>query len=298
MQTATPRNELNPSGRCAIKSTRIGPAREFGWVRMGAEAKQLISNARASGLGKLNNERVGIVIQARMGSSRLPGKVLKEIQGEPLLGRLCQRVRLSRQADVIGVATSDRPGDEPISDACLEWGIPVFRGSETDVLARFLGAAKAWNLTAVVRVTADNPLTDPSGIDELIRQYKETAADVVHNNHRRGYPCGTGAELVRLSVLEQSHHHSVSAVDREHVTSFARRNPQRFSCVKINAEEEFFRPHYFLTVDYAEDLSLLRKIYAHFGGRDDTRLSDIVNFLDLQPALVRLNAGLHQELSE
>src|SRR2546429_6612970 len=113
-------------------------------------------------------ERFGIVVQARLNSSRLPRKALHPIRGKSLLYRLCDRMTQSREAQTLLVATSDQPQDKEIQDACRARGIPVFRGSERDLTSRLLGAAQAHNLTAFVRVTGDNPLTDPEGIDELI----------------------------------------------------------------------------------------------------------------------------------
>jgi len=244
------------------------------------------------------NERVGIVVQARMGSSRLPGKALSPIEGKPLLRRLCDRVVLSRRANTLVVATSDQPADQLIEDACRSWGIPVFRGPEQDLTMRLLGAAQAYGLTVLVRVTGDNPLTDPEGIDELISAFWDHKPDLAHNSHRNGYPYGTGAELVRVSVLERCDRELTSVHKRENVMSFVRQHVDRFSCLKVNAPVHLLRPQYFLTVDYPEDVLLLSQIYAHFNGRNDIRLAEIIEFLDTEPTLARLNAHLHQGFSE
>ncbi len=238
-------------------------------------------------------DRVGVVVQARMGSSRLPGKVLRPIAGKPLLHRLCDRVKLSRLADMVVVATSVNPADQEIEDACRLWGIPVFRGPEKDVATRFLGAARAFGLTAMVRVTADNPLADPEGIDRIIEVFERERPCIVYSCHRLGYPMGIGAELVSLSALEIFDRELVSPDDREIFPYVARNQPERWRSMMVDAPPSLFRPQYFLTVDYPEDLELMNMIYDHFGGRDDVRLSEIIQFLDANPSVAGLNTHLH-----
>ena len=245
-----------------------------------------------------DGDRIGIVVQARMGSSRLPGKVLRPIFGKPLLHRLYDRVKLSRLANIVLVATSDQPADQAIEAACVAWGIPVFRGPEKDLTTRLLRAGREHRLTALIRVTADNPLTDPAGIDELIEMFEKKRPSLVHNVHRLGYPYGTGAELISMSVLESYHRELVSLDDRELVFSIARSQPDRYPCVKVNAPPELFRPQYFLTADYPEGFALLDLIYGHFEGRDDVELGEVVKLLDSDPSLGRLNSHLHQGFTE
>lgn len=249
-------------------------------------------------------EKIGIVIQARMRSSRLPAKAMLEIAGRPLLLRLCQRLKLCERADDLVVATSTRQDDDQIADACASWGVPVIRGPERDVTTRFLIAARERKLTAVVRVTADNPLTDPRGVDELISIYllsksgKWPKASIVHNAHRKGYPYGTGAEMAELGVLEQCDRELNVSEERENFMAFARKNPARFPCIKADAPPQRYRRNYFLTVDYPEDLLLQNHIYSHFQGKDDIELEEILSFLDANPLLPRINSHLHQQFSE
>ncbi|MFZ0414483.1 MAG: NTP transferase domain-containing protein [Candidatus Acidiferrales bacterium] len=251
-----------------------------------------------------STERVGIIIQARMDSKRLPGKALIDLEGKPLLRRLCDRMTLCRKANDLVVATSDKPQDDAIEEACGSWKIPVYRGPEKDLTARFLGAVNARKLSAFVRVTGDNPLTDPAGVDDLIeeflgsRQQNGSAVKIVHNSHRGGYPYGTGAELAARSVLEECDRELQSASDRECFMSFARSCPERFPCMKIPAPTHLLRPQYFMTVDHAEDLDVHREIYHHFYGRDDMTLEEIVDFLDGNPELTKLNSRLHEAFTE
>ena len=245
-----------------------------------------------------NEERVGILVQARMGSSRLPGKALLPIAGKPLLLRLCERVDRSGRVDGLVVATSVRPDDQCIVDACKSWGIKVFRGPEKDVTARFLGAAHEYGFTVAIRVTGDNPLTDPEGIDQLVDMYEECRSDLVHNGHRNGYPYGTGAELIRVETLEVCDRQLKNENDRENVFWFCRQHPEQFSCQKVNAPPQLIRPHYFLTVDYPEDVELLSRIYTQFDHKDDFELEMVIDYLDAHAELLDLNSHRHQPFSE
>lgn len=239
-----------------------------------------------------------------MRSTRLPGKALINIAGKPLLLRLCERMKLSQRADDLIVATSEGKADDQIADACDSWEVAVVRGPEQDVTTRFLKAARTRGLTAVVRVTADNPLTDPQGIDDLISAYVESkspgqgGAALVHNAHRCGYPYGTGAEMAACSVLEECDHELTTPEERENFMLFARRHPERFHCIKRNAPPERFRPQYFLTVDFPEDLRLQAKIYQHFDGSNKVRLEEVISFLDANLQLAEMNAHLHQQYTE
>ena len=142
---------------------------------------------------------IGIIIQCRMGSSRLPGKALIDVEGQPMLERLYARLKLCKLSDLIIVATSEKSLE--IIDFCRAADIEFTVGPEDDLLSRHLLTAKEYDLTAMVRVTADNPLTDPGGIEELILSYEEYKNPVIHNKHKFGYPYGTGAELIERSIL-------------------------------------------------------------------------------------------------
>lgn len=239
-----------------------------------------------------------------MGSRRLPGKALAELAGKPLLLRLCNRMRLCRHADEVIVATSDQREDDAIADACAGWGFPVFRGPAKDLTTRLLGAAKTNRLDAFVRVTADNPLTDPGSIDELIETFLTTRRmrgnnpALVHNMHKKGYPYGTGAECMSRSLLELCDEQLRNEEERENFAQFAKQHSEQFECVKIDAPPHLVRSEYFLTVDYPEDLTLQREIHQHFSGRDDIRLAEVVEWLDANPDVAKLNSHLHSQFPE
>jgi len=244
------------------------------------------------------SERAGIVVQVRMGSIRLPGKALIPIQGKPLLHRLCDRVAKSRLADALVVATSDQPADEAIEAACHAWGVPVYRGPERDPVVRLLGAAQRYALALIVRATGDNPLTDPKGIDELIEVFQDGALDWASNGHLDGYPYGTGADLFRVSALKRCSRAMHNGHDRENFPAFLRAHPGQFPFLKLDVPPQLVRSNYFLSADYPEDVAVLGRIYAQFGGRDDMPLSTILDYLDGDPGLARLNSHLHQPFAD
>jgi spore coat polysaccharide biosynthesis protein SpsF len=246
----------------------------------------------------LAGQRVAVVLQARISSGRLPGKALADVAGKPLLRRLYDRMRTCRRSDAVIVATSDRPADDVIAKACAEWDAPVHRGPEQDLTTRLLGAARAVRADAIVRVTGDNPLTDPAGVDDLIETFRRTGAALVHNGHRLGYPYGTGTEMIAVAAIEACDRDLVGGAERELFATHIRQQPERFPCFKVSAPPELLRPDLFLTVDYPEDLAMVSRVFAHFGGRDDVPLRDVVRWLDREPAVATLNRHLHTGFSE
>ncbi|HEV2495921.1 MAG TPA: NTP transferase domain-containing protein [Terriglobia bacterium] len=244
------------------------------------------------------SERVGIVVQVRMSSIRLPGKALISIEGKPLLQRLCDRVSRSRRAGALVVATSDQPADDSIEAACRAWGVPVFRGPERDPVVRVLGAARRYALALIVRVTGDNPLTDPKGIDELIEGFQDGKPDWASTGHLDGYPYGTGADLFRVSALKRCSRIMNNGHDRENFPAFLREHPEQFSFLKLGIPRYLVRSNYFFSADYPEDIALLGRIYAHFDGRDDMPLPAILQYLDTEPGVARLNSHLHQPFAD
>ena len=239
-----------------------------------------------------------------MGSARLPGKALAPICGKPLLQRLCNRMALCQCAHEVIVATSDQPQDDVIEHCCTEWGVKLFRGPERDLTARLLGAANAFRLSAFVRVTADNPLTDPDGVDSLIAELRDQRRGngvrpvLVHNMHRSGHPYGTGAEAASRTVLEYCNRHLSDLHEREYFAAYAKEHGSEFHCVKLHSASDLQRPNYFLTVDHEEDLRLIRRIYESVPGGDHMRLQDVIQFLDANSQLAKANAHLHQPFLE
>jgi len=231
------------------------------------------------------------IIQARMGSARLPGKSMLPIMGKPLLLHVIERIKSAKMLNLICVATTENSVDDPIVNLANLAGIDVFRGSENDVLDRFVRAAETYNPDIVVRICADNPLIDPREIDKLIKFHIDSQVDYSNNNeqHSQSLPDGSGAESISFSALLDAHRTSTEQPHREHVTLFIKENPHLFKIKKLDADLELVRPRYRLDVDYLEDLAFVREVYARLysTGRAITT-KNIITLLDRHPALLEL----------
>ena len=204
--------------------------------------------------------RVVAVIQARMGSSRLPGKVLAPLAGEPLLKRLIARVRPARRLDGLIVATSQAPADDAVAAVCAATGTACFRGSETDVLGRFIAAADSLDADIAVRLTGDNPAVDASLVDYVLDRALPhmPPAVYVHNVDDSGFPRGLYVEAATMAALRTAAG-DADDTDREHVTWHLRRRPEAFPAVVVKAPGRFAEVS--LTVDTHEDLRRLNDIF-------------------------------------
>lgn len=200
-----------------------------------------------------------IVLQARMGSTRLPGKVLATLGGWSILEHCVRRLALSGQPVI--VATTALSQDDAIEAEARRLGVEVFRGEVDDVLGRYLAAARAFGLSMLVRATADNPLVDTGGVERSLAFRQRVGADHVVE---RGLPVGTAVEVVTVEALERAASLITDPYDREHVTSFIRRD-SRFTALRVVAPGTLRRPGLRLTVDTPEDLELVQRIYAELG---------------------------------
>jgi len=170
------------------------------------------------------------ILQARMSSTRLPGKVLMPLAGRPMISRQIERLARCRRLTGLIVATSDAPSDDPLHDHLTAEKVDVFRGSLQDVLARYLDCAHHFGLSGdIVRLTADCPLIDPEVVDEAIDLRARSAVDYVANGRNRTYPRGLDVEVFPLSVLEEAGRHAVDAYDHEHVTPYIYHHPEAFT---------------------------------------------------------------------
>lgn len=209
--------------------------------------------------------KVAAIIQARYGSERLRGKVLREIIGKPMLAHIVERARRAKTVNEVIVATTDEPEADAIVELCRRNGWSCFRGGESDVLDRYFQAAKMHEADVIVRLTGDNPLVDAEIIDRHVSQMIsgwnkiDCAASVIE----KSYPVGLGVEVLTFDVLARIHRLSDEARQREHVTTFIYDNPDLFLIENVVHEEDLsaFR----LTVDTEEDFTLARRIFEHFG---------------------------------
>lgn len=207
--------------------------------------------------------RVAVIVQARMSSSRLPGKVLMDLGAGTALDLICRRLARAAEADALLIATSDAPSDDPIAEARLP--VEVVRGPLDDVLERYRMAAEHAGCDGVVRITSDCPLAEPSLVDRLVRMWRDDdALDYVWNTHEpRSWPDGLDVEVVSRRALEQAAAETAEPYDREHVTPFVRDRPERFPQRDLRLEPPVRGVK--LSLDTAEDLETIRAFIAQVG---------------------------------
>ncbi len=206
--------------------------------------------------------RTAAIIQARMGSTRLPGKVLMKLGEKSVLGFLVERLSSSETIDDIVVATTTETRDDAIVAEAEHLGIGWFRGSETNVLGRYVAAAHAYGSEVVVRVTGDNPFTDPHSIDRVVRQLWSGYDYAIEND----MPIGTTGEALTLSALEFIDKVACTDRWREHVTLYAKENPHMLRCSFMNAPSEYARPDLSYTVDHDVEYQQVRQLCAKLQG--------------------------------
>lgn len=231
--------------------------------------------------------RVVAIVQARMGSTRFPGKSLQDLDGSTLMERVLARVAATARIDEVVVATTTDAADDPLEAIAVAAGYPVVRGSVNDVLDRYVTAARAHRADVVVRNTADEPFLDPAIIHEAITTFLDASppADYVSNNLRHVYPEGLDTEVVSLDALERAHREATLGSDREHVTPYVWRRPEAFRLVAAGSEP--IHPEWRLTVDYPQDLAFARAIYEAIGG-SLFGLPEIAALLESRPDLLAM----------
>ncbi len=234
-------------------------------------------------------------IQAHMGSSRLPGKVLLDLAGSSVLSRVVARVRRFRRIDEAWVVTSILPVDDVIEKACAGWKIPVFRGSDADVLDRFYRAARSARADACVRITSDCPLIDPGVSDRVIRAFQEASppVDYASNKIPQSFPRGLDTEVFTATALERAWREAKEPYQRAHVTIYLYENPGAFRLLPVTSDVD--RAGWRWTVDTAEDLAFVREIYARFAPRDDFSWEEVLELLRREPALTEINRHVIQK---
>jgi spore coat polysaccharide biosynthesis protein SpsF len=236
--------------------------------------------------------RVIAITQARMGSTRLPGKIMRPLLGEPMLVHHLRRLGLAKRIDGLVVATTDDAGSAPIVELCDRLGVKSFQGSETDVLARFQGAARMMAADLVVRVTSDCPLLDPALIDTAIARVQ--SGDVDYASVDVGsYPRGVDAEAFRRTALDEAFAEATDPIEREHVTPFIYRRPERYRLAPIGGGEG---AEFRLCVDEEADFRLIEKLAEALAARgEDWGWRDCVALLRAHPDWAALNRGVAQK---
>jgi spore coat polysaccharide biosynthesis protein SpsF (cytidylyltransferase family) len=222
-----------------------------------------------------------------MSSLRLPGKVLADIIGKPMLSYVVERARRSGACDEVVVATSEEKEDDAIAAFCSGEKVSCFRGSLTDVLDRYVRAARAFNADAVVRLTADCPLLDPAVTRTVIEQFKERGVDYGRNVWPHTFPIGLDTEVCTTRALIRAGEEAEAPYDREHVTSYFRRRADLFSSHVVVHPVNL--SHLRWTVDTADDLRFVRAVYEHFGAAP-FGMEEILSFLESRPDIAGINA--------
>lgn len=236
---------------------------------------------------------IAAIIQARMGSSRLPGKIMLNVCGKSMLEHLIDRIKNSKKLDKIIVATSTNPEDDEIVNFCSLNNISFFRGSENDVLSRYFETAKFFSVNTIIRLTADTPILDSNTIDKIIQVYQENNFDFVSNSSPlpRTYPDGYNVEILSFEILEKIHKNAVNPSDREHVTTFITMQPEKFNLYRVDYSKDLSK--YRFNLDYEEDYQLIKCIFENFYEKNPNfLLEDVVNWLNEHPEILKINSHI------
>ncbi|HNB52654.1 MAG TPA: glycosyltransferase family protein [Anaerolineales bacterium] len=246
------------------------------------------------------------LIQARMGSKRLPNKVLADLNGRPMLQWVLERTKRAKSVDKVAVVTSTNPGDDVIEQFCNDHGYACFRGDEQDVLDRYYQAAKAFNAFIIVRVTGDCPFIDPGLINRTVQLLwgafgatsiaftppNDFTANRLPTAWGRTYPIGLDVEVCTFSALEKAWKEAKETYQREHVMPYLYEHNDRFKTLVLNHDKNL--SHYRWTVDTAEDLEFARQVASHFPN-DAFTWTDILALLEREPELTNINAHVAQK---
>ena len=234
------------------------------------------------------------VIAVRMGSQRLPGKVLRAVAGKPLLGHLLDRAQRATTLDGVVVATPESAINDAVADYCSTRGVPCFRGSEEDVSARILGALEREGATVGVMLYGDGPLMDPRIIDTCVEEYRKNSWDWVGNDLKPGCPSGLFVEAFSVAALRDAMSRCTDPAIREHGTLCLRQDGEHHAIHHLEVTGVLQRPDIYLTVDTDEDMTMMEAIFAHFASRNDFGAEEIIAFLDAHPDVARGNQHIHR----
>jgi len=238
-------------------------------------------------------EQVGILIAVRMKSSRLPKKATRDIIGKPMINHLIERMKRVKNASKIVICTSTHPDDKILLNIADEENVLKYAGSELDVMKRFIEAADENNLKYIVRVTGDNPMTDPGNIDSMIKTHIDGEFDFTKSEY---LPIGANAEVISLSALKTAYQLAEDTQLTEYMTAYLLR-PDIFKIHMYINNDIFYKNRYKirLTVDYDEDLQLMNIIYtALYKKFPNFSIREVLEFIDMNPKIVDMNINLYQ----
>jgi spore coat polysaccharide biosynthesis protein SpsF len=233
------------------------------------------------------------IIQAHMGSTRLPGKVLLKIGNRSMLARVVRRALRARTLSAVIVACSTEAADEAIVRECERIGISYFRGSDSDVLDRYYQASRAFPSDAYVRVTSDCPVIDPEVIDHVVTRFEQGEFDYASNTVRRTYPRGLDTEVFTSEGLARTWREAKEPYQRVHVTPYFYQNPQLFKLGFVTQDVDQNEMRW--TVDTPDDLRFITAVYDRLGGHDEFSWRDVLTLLERQPELAAINQHVQQK---
>lgn len=240
--------------------------------------------------------RVISTIEARMGSTRFPGKVLEYIGEKAVLEWTAKRIQMAEQVDAVVIATTTSASDDRIAEFCGQAGLPCFRGSEDDVLNRVANAARMMNADIVVQAGADCPFYDPDIIDQMIGIFVKSGYQYVCNDLEEGYPVGVNLHVIASETLYEVERLATSQRDRENVVTYIWEHPADFRIFNMTPPPELKRPDVRLTVDYPEDLALLNELSKGINS-NSFRTIDIIRYLEKNPDLLEINRNCKMKAS-
>jgi spore coat polysaccharide biosynthesis protein SpsF len=238
--------------------------------------------------------RTVVIIQARMGSTRLPGKALMKIEDKPMLWHVINRLKYCKLVNEIVVATSVNKNDDLIEKYCKQNHIICSRGSEDDVLARYYEAAKKYEANIIVRITSDCPLIDPKIVDLVIQKHKEKSVDYTSNTLKRTFPRGLDVEVFDFNALEKAFIETKEPYQREHVTVYIYEHPELFKVYSVENNQDLSCLR--LTVDEEKDLEFVGEVYKRLYSKKIFFMEDILKVLDNEPSLVEINKEVKQKI--
>lgn len=237
--------------------------------------------------------RVVATIESRMLSKRLPGKNARPLLGRPMLARLIERLERTRAVDVVCLATTTDPSDDPLCEIARDAGVEVYRGPIDDVMGRVLGAARAMGADVIAEVTGDCPLTDPDIMDAAIARYMQGDVDYVANIlDELTFPAGFDVQVYATELLAEAAGNTSDAADRIDVTPYFHRNGGRYRLLNLRAPADLDRPQYWLCVDHPEDFEVISSVYSElYPSKPNFTARDVIAFLDGHPEIATRNTS-------
>ena len=248
--------------------------------------------------GKDNESKVKskatAIIQARMNSKRLPGKAILDLAGKPVLTHVIERAKAIEHVDKVVLATSAGPENQPLIDIALSMSIEAFTGSEHNVLKRFFDASEKFGGEYIVRITADNPFTDIDYASMILDIALESMTDL---SAPANLPIGTAVEIIRKEALDESYKSGSEPYHLEHVTTYIKEHPELFSIEKMAVNIKGVPSNLRLTIDAPEDYELAKIIYDNLYENKPFPLSDVINFVNENPEILKINSNIKQHIA-